>query len=135
MENNKVTYLQMIQEIIARLSNIAPIIKGFSITVTMAAITLIGNESLGSVIKCSFIAPMLALCILDVYYLHLERKYRCLYEAVRNNDRPVDFSLKITSDIDTSSVTIWKVLSSKCVLLFYLPLFIVYFLCINISMN
>ena len=59
MENNKVTYLQMIQEIIARLSNIAPIIKGFSITVTMAAITIIGNESLGSVIKCSFIAPML----------------------------------------------------------------------------
>lgn len=127
MENSKVTYLQMIQEIIARLSNIAPIIKGFSITVTMAAITIIGNESLGSVIKCSFIVPMLALCILDVYYLHLERKYRCLYEAIRNNDHPVDFSLKITSDIDTSSVTIWKVLSSKCVLLFYLPLFIVYF--------
>ena len=97
MENSKVTYLQMIQEIIARLSNIAPIIKGFSITVTMAAITIIGNESLGSVIKCSFIAPMLALCILDAYYLHLERKYRCLYEAVRNNAHPVDFSLKITS--------------------------------------
>ena len=45
MENSKVTYLQMIQEIIARLSNIAPIIKGFSITVTMAAITIIGNRS------------------------------------------------------------------------------------------
>lgn len=135
MENNKIIYLQMIQEIIARLSNISPIIKGFSITVIMAAITIAGNEYLGNPIKVSLIVPILALCILDIYYLHLERKYRCLYEAVRNDNHPLDFSLKITSDIDTSSVTICNVLMSKCILFFYLPLIFIYFLCVYISIN
>ena len=126
MENNKVAYLQMIQEVISRLSNISPVIKGFSITIVMAAITITSSEIINNGLKWAFLIPILALGILDIYYLNLERKYRCLYDEVRTDTHPVDYSMNITSDINLNSASGCKVLKSKCIWLFHLPIILLY---------
>lgn len=124
----------MIQEVISRLSNISPIIKGFSLTTVMAAITIIGSTGIENWVKWCFIIPILALVILDIYYLNLERKYRCLYEEVRTDRHAVDYSMNITSDVNLNSASICKVLKSKCIWLFHLPIILLYLIvCFYIS--
>ena len=63
---------------------------------------------------------------MDIYYLKLERKFRFLFEQVRNDQHPIDFSMKLTNDpleIISAKARTCDCLKSPSIYLFY-PLMI-----------
>ncbi len=133
MEGDKTQYLQMIQEVIGRLSTISSVVKGFSVTLAVAIVTILSSDFVDSWMPWIFVLPLFSLIALDVYYLTLERKYRILYENVRTNQLPVDYSLTLTADIN-NKITVMKCLFSKSILMFHVPIVLMYLLtCIFIK--
>ena len=126
MESERIQYLAMIQEPINRMSTISAILKGFSVTATLAIISILdskANDIMGLVI----LMPLIAFFLLDAYYLKLERKFRYLYNQVREGKHEIDFSMKTTDDkkdIKDAKATFWECIKSPSILWFYLPLFL-----------
>ena len=121
----KIGYLQMIQEPICRMSTISAIFKGFAATI-VAGIAVITFSTVNLwVLGLSFI-PVIAFAILDVYYLKLERKLRFLYEQVRTGQHEIDFSIELTKDpaeMKSAKARTLDCLKSPSIYLFY-PLMI-----------
>ena len=124
MDNEKIEYLKMIQEIIARMSTISSVVKGFSMTAAVALTAVMGCDFVEKWMLWIFLIPLLALIFLDIYYLSLERKYRKLYEEVRTDSHVVDFSLELPKDL--YKINFWDCLVSKSILYFHLPITIMY---------
>ena len=127
MDDEKFQYLQMIQEVIGRMSTISSVIKGFSITLAVAIVTILSGDLMNDWMVWIFILPLISLIALDIYYLALEKKYRALYEDVRTNKHPVDYSLTLAPEI-SNKVSIWNCLRSKSILMFHLPIVLMYLL-------
>ena len=123
MEEGKIKYLQMIQEIISRMSTISSVIKSFSITLAVAIVTLISGSFVKSWMLWIFVIPLISLMVLDIYYLILERKYRNLYENVRTDKHSIDYSLTLSSE---ENENVLKCIFSKSILIFYIPIIIMY---------
>ncbi len=124
-EQEKCQYLQMLQEPICRMSTISAIFKGFAATI-VAGISVISYETTNIWILALSFLPVLAFAIMDIYYLKLERKFRFLFEQVRNEQHPIDFSMKLTNDpleIISAKARTWDCLKSPSIYLFY-PLMI-----------
>ncbi len=121
----KCQYLQMLQEPICRMSTISAIFKGFAATI-VAGISVISYETTNIWILALSFLPVLAFAIMDIYYLKLERKFRFLFEQVRKDQHPIDFSMKLTNDpleIISAKARTWDCLKSPSIYLFY-PLMI-----------
>ena len=121
MDENKIAYLQMIQEPICRMSTISAIFKGFAATIVAGIAALAYSNVNICVLGLSFL-PVLAFAILDVYYLTLERKFRFLFDRVRKDEQEVDFSMKLTSDpveILRAKARAWDCIKSPSIYLFY----------------
>lgn len=123
MTGDKITYLQMIQEPICRMSTISAIFKGFAATIVAGIAALTYCEVNTWILGLSFIPVFLFAC-LDVYYLKLEKKYRYLYEEVRIGKHEVNFSMKLTKNNKIAKTRIWDCIKSPSVWLFY-PVMIV----------
>lgn len=95
--SEKVSYLQLIQEPICRMSTISSVFKGFSAAIVAGVSMIAYNEINVWILALSFL-PVMSFFALDLYYLRLERKFRFLYEQVRLDKHPIDFSLKLTQD-------------------------------------
>lgn len=121
MTDGKTEYLQMLQEPICRMSTISAIFKGFAATI-VAGISAISYSTINLwVLGLSFL-PVLAFAIMDMYYLKLERKYRFLFNQVRQDNHAIDFSMELTSDpleIISAKARTWDCLKSPSILLFY----------------
>ena len=130
MSKTKIQYLQMIQEIIARMSNISLIIKGFFITLAVAVSSVVLEQTEVSLIVILLLSiPLLSLVFIDSYYLSLERKYRHFYKEVSLQEEVSDFSLELPKDDSIRTMKEAKIincLKSKCVWLFYLPILVMY---------
>lgn len=121
MNENKISYLQMIQEPICRMSTNSAIFKGFAATIVAGVAALSYADLNVWVLGLSFL-PVLAFAVLDVYYLTLERKYRYLFEQVRTDEHEIDFSMKMTTDpveIIRAKARVWDCIKSPSILLFY----------------
>ena len=127
MEGEKFQYLQMIQEVIGRMSTISSVVKGFTITIAVAVATILSSDFVENWMIWIFILPLLSLIMLDIYYLALERKYRMLFENVRTGKRPIDYSLTLPPDINTE-VSVWDCLFSRSILMFHFPILAMYIL-------
>ena len=118
----KISYLQMIQEPISRMSNISAIMKGFSAAMTGVVATLLELE-----VSCWLLLmvsiPLFMFACLDIYYLKLEKRYRYLYECVRTDQHAVDFSMKLSKDNRKAKSRVIDCLKSTSIWLFYLVLF------------
>lgn len=121
MPDGKTEYLQMLQEPICRMSTISAIFKGFAATI-VAGISAISYSTTNLwVLGLSFL-PVLAFAIMDVYYLKLERKFRFLFDQVRQDNHAIDFSMKLTNDpveILSAKARTWDCIKSPSILLFY----------------
>ncbi len=95
MEGEKFQYLQMIQEVIGRMSTISSVVKGFTITIAVAVATILSGDFVENWMIWIFILPLLSLIMLDIYYLTLERKYRILFEDVRTEKHHLAYSLTL----------------------------------------
>lgn len=122
---DKVGYLQLIQEPICRMSTISAIFKGFAATI-VAGIAVISYDDVSIVVLGLSFLPVLVFAIIDIYYLSLERKFRFLYNEVVNDKRDIDYSLNLAltkGEMKKAKATVWQCVKSPSIWLFY-PLLI-----------
>lgn len=135
--DKKIIYLQMIQEPICRMSTISAILKGFTVTI-VGGISLVSFSKINWIILLLSFLPVISFAILDIYYLTLERKYRFLYEQVRNNKHDVDFSMNLTkesAEIVEAKAGIWDCIKSPSIYLFYPMMIVILILVLYIKYN
>lgn len=119
---NLVSYLQMIQEPICRMSTISSVLKGFAAT-TLASVVGLSYQSIDVRILVSLFIPLFSFMSLDLYYLRLERRFRYLYDLVRKGEHEVDYSLKLSNDsLECQKARVVDCLRSPSIYLFYTPL-------------
>lgn len=100
---NKITHLNMIQEVIGRFSRNSFTIKSWNITLLTAFLAYSLNSGIkGENILVITIAFTLGFMFLDWYYLNLEKSYRNLYKAVVGieSDGDVDFRMEFHTPKD-----------------------------------
>ncbi len=125
---NKLKYLEMIQEIIQRMANNSFLLKGWAITL-VAAIFALSDQTLKQEYFLFVYVPVIVFWFLDSYYLQLERKYKVLYDKVRVKDNEINFDLNI-EDINYSKLNLERLCFIRCLLsksefLFYVPIVVV----------
>lgn len=96
---NKRANLQMIEDVISRMSSNSFLIKGWSFTVIGGLVTLYFTQQ-DKKWSYSILLLSLAFCVLfwlsDTYYLLQERRFRKLYEEVAlKPEAAIDFSMKL----------------------------------------
>lgn len=114
----KIQYLQMLQEPISRMSTSSAIFKGFAATIVAGIATLSYPETNQLILALSFV-PVFLFMFLDIYYLRLEKGYRYLYEEVRSGRHPIDFSMLLPKDAKKAKARVWDCLKSPSIWLFY----------------
>jgi len=118
LTSEKISYLEMVQAPIGRMSTASAIFKGFAATIVAGIATLSYYQVNTWILILSFI-PIVLFAFLDIYYLKLEKKCRFLYEQIRTDVHPVDFSMKLTKDNKSAKSRILDCLLSPSVWLFY----------------
>ncbi len=96
-----VKHLEFIENIISRQAQNSFAVKGWSITLSSAILTfLLSQEAkadIHGVVYFVALLPAIIFWVLDGYYLYQERRFRCLYDDVRQNlgntksEQPVQF--------------------------------------------
>jgi hypothetical protein len=116
----QVKQLEMVQAIIARLGNYGATLKNYCITLTMAvcgfAITL-----QRPVVAVLALLPIIIFALLDAQFLRTERRFRGLFDVLRNEEWGVvpKFSINLKS---APAVSYWTVICSWSIFIFYVPL-------------
>lgn len=116
-------HLEMLQNIINRLSRNSFLLKGWSVILISAFFALAAaNSKIYFVFLAYF--PLVVFWILDAYFLWQERLFRALYDYVRKlQEEDVDFSMN--TSIVEKQVSPWvNVAISKTLLLFHGTIFI-----------
>jgi hypothetical protein len=126
--DNKIQHLQFIQNVIARMSTTSAVIKGFSITVTIGICTQITTDMMDDCAKFTLLLPLLALMLLDTYYLYLERNYRIFYDEIREEKLPADFSMSLSN---ITKENYFNCLKSISIWLFYAFVFLIHIILLN----
>lgn len=118
----RVAHLNMIQGVISRMSGFSAGVKNFCVTIS-AAIIAVAYQKQVPMLVLAGAAVVLIFCIMDTYYLGLERRYRELYErvAARPFDQAPDMSIKAER---LSLSTCFRALGSISVAGFYTLLLI-----------
>lgn len=92
--DRKLKHLDFIQGVINRLSTNSFLLKGWSVVLVSALFALSANSSNVDFILLAYF-PAISFWALDGYFLALERRYRSLYDRVRNLEPDqIDFSMK-----------------------------------------
>lgn len=120
---NKIAHLNMIQEIITRMGKNSFYLKQWAVGIMIAIYAFAGENAHKAVIVTTI--PLVVFWMLDSYYLMTERKFRCLYDEVRNKEeKNIDFNMNFNSvkvNMGNISNYCWiKVAVSKTILPFYL---------------
>lgn len=94
---NKTKHLELIQGVINRLSTNSFLLKGWSVVLVSALFALSAGDSNPAFIFLAYI-PAFVFWGLDGYFLWEEKKFRALYDHVRNlNESAIDFSMDTTT--------------------------------------
>lgn len=124
---NKIKHLEMIQAIIIRMAQNSFMIKGWALTLVVAMFAFVPKTA-GLFIPI-IIVPILIFTLLDAYYLQLERRYRKLYDIVRNKEEAeIDFELKITKECKDYSNSFLNCTFSRSILFYYISI-----LCVSVG--
>jgi hypothetical protein len=94
MNENKPDYLCMIQEAIGRMSTTSSILKGFAATV-VTGIAAISFTDVNRYVLLLSVCPIISFMALDVHYLQQERRFRYLFDMVRQDKHDLDFAMKV----------------------------------------
>lgn len=126
LNDRAISYLQMVQSNIERMSTSSAIFKGFAATI-VAGITAISFSEVNSWILLMSFLPVLCFLALDVYYLNLEKRYRKLYQNIVVGRQEINFDLDVRKFKGTryrkrqrqDYVPIWESFKSPSIYLFY----------------
>ncbi len=121
--DKKTNHLNMIQNVITRMGTNSFALKGWSVGIMVAVYAFAGNSNVKAVIVT--VMPLIIFWFIDSYYLMLERKYRCLYDYVREKDeQKIDFSMDLRDikiDLkDVKKYSFFGIFFSKTIFPFYL---------------
>ncbi|MFC1998831.1 hypothetical protein ACFLVR_04215 [Chloroflexota bacterium] len=120
---NKRAHLEMIQNIVNRLSRNSFLLKGWCVVLVSALFALAGGINNIYFVYISYF-PLLAFWVLDAYFLHQERLFRKLYDHVREiQEENVDFSMN-TSNVKDQTGSWLNVVFSKTLLIFHLTILV-----------
>ncbi|WP_428507373.1 hypothetical protein [Roseateles sp.] len=91
--SNKHKHLEFIQASIGRMSGNLFLLKGWSITLIAALFALAAKDTNKAYIVVAYF-PLFIFWFLDGYFLSMERRFRSLYEHVRQlKEDEIDFSM------------------------------------------
>jgi len=91
--SNKHKHLEFIQASISRMSGNLFLLKGWSITLIAALFALAAKDTNRAFIVVAYF-PLFIFWFLDGYFLSMERRFRSLYEQVRQlKEEEIDFSM------------------------------------------
>ncbi len=124
-------HLDYVQAVIARLAQGSSSAKGFSLTIGTAAF---GFSALNEAWYLALLGAtvVVAFSVLDMYYLHQERLFRCLYEGVVKGTVA---NYDMDKDAFKSEASRWNTYRSWSVLGFYLPLLLAGLLVVAIALG
>lgn len=130
LSDTTITYLQMIQATIDRMSTSSAIFKGFAASI-VAGVSAISFGNINKWILLLSFIPVGCFLILDIYYLRLEKRFRFLYNRVRTGEKEVDFNLNppkvkgILKLNKKANVRVKDCVLSPSILLFYIPMILI----------
>ncbi|MES2653391.1 MAG: hypothetical protein V4663_16755 [Bacteroidota bacterium] len=114
----KTKHLEFILQIINRMGNNSFLLKGWAITLNAAIIGLVIKDHVNYGWAIGLVSGYL-FWLIDSYFLSVERKYRSLYDAVRENTiKDLKFSLDVTNFKETKH-SIFGCFVSLNLLMFY----------------
>jgi len=121
MNKETMQYLEMIQEVIKRMSGNSFLLKGWAVTLVAGIFALSSKDTDKLYFLVAYI-PIVVFWGLDAYYLQQERLFRALYERVRTRQEN-DFAMVATVNDFPEEKNCWKTcVLSKTEIWFYLPL-------------
>lgn len=122
-EDRKIRHLEFIQGVINRMGSNSFQVKGWSVILISAILTIsIQNENIH--VMYVLPVPLLAFWMLDGYFLCQERRFRMLYDYVRQpNNRDIDFSMNIADILASKKPGYIGSILSITLILFYSTLF------------
>lgn len=93
---NKIKHLEFIQLVITRMNINSFLLRGWSVTLVAALFAFAAKDTNIEYVLITYISTPL-FWILDGYYLSQERKYRDLYNGIRNKkETEIDFDMNAT---------------------------------------
>ena len=118
-DNEKVLeHLKLTQTVINRLGNNSFLVKGWSMTIVVAAMVLIAKHDIEDAnFVLALILPVLGFWILDGYFLRQERLFRQLYNEIREKC-DTDFNMNVQKHKNKCSWT--SAMVSGTLVVFYL---------------
>ena len=115
-----VKHLEMTQAIINRLGSNSFQLKGWSMTIIVAATVLIARQSLQNpYIVLVLLIPIVGFWILDGYFLWQERLFRQVYNDIRQQD-DTDFKMDVGKHRDKPKCSWGSAIFSVTLVIFYL---------------
>jgi hypothetical protein len=115
-----VKHLEMVQDVVTRLANYGATLKNYCLTLTTVvcgfAITL--QRPLVALLA---LVPILIFAVLDAQYLRVERRFRSLFDQLREKD----WSKLPTFEISLKAAPpsgYWDAFTSWSIFIFYVPL-------------
>jgi len=126
------THLQIYQNILARMANNSSSVKTWCVTVVSAILVLLIEREEKSGLALAAV-PVVLFFVLDVYYLSLEKRFRCSYnqfvEDLHSND--VNRSVKLFEIVPDQKIL--KYIVQSCLSFSILPFYLLISLGIGVS--
>ena len=115
-----IKHLEIIQGVINRLANNSSLIKGWSMTMLVAATAFISNnQQEPQYILLCFLIPVLGFWILDSYYLWQERIFREIYNGIRKKEK-TDFKMNVNDQRNKPKCKWYNAFFSVTLITFYI---------------
>lgn len=124
MSEEKIKYLEFIQNIVTRMNQNSFMIKGWTVAIISALLALYAGKENKLFILIS-IFPVFIFMFLDSYYLWQERKFRHLYSKALDEDKSQKvklFSMNTNVGNDCCKICYFKALFSVIEVWFYFPI-------------
>ena len=116
--DKKTKHLELIQGVVNRLSTNSFLLKGWSVVLVSALFALSAGDSNPAFVFLAYI-PAFVFWGLDGYYLWEEKKFRKLYDHVRQlEEAEIDFSMD-TAGVKDQAGTWWYATVSKTLVPFH----------------
>lgn len=116
-----IEHLKLIQGVINRMAQVSFIIKGWTLTISVAVLGFTVSSSEGAIGILGLI-PIVLFWGLDAYYLKQERLYRKLYTKVREQDAKIPSYSMDTTLFDTEIGSWWATLKRPTLIYLHLIL-------------
>lgn len=110
-------YLDMIQGVVNRLASTSAAFKGFAITLAAGILAIATSAAVNRALLFAIaLIGVIAIACFDCWYFLMEKRYRRLFDAVRDGEHPIDFDM---SHQMKEEVRVSDAARSKSIWLFY----------------